>query len=169
MRRLLFVIAVLSVIFSLTVKADYIIMKNGRKYYSAKPLVYKAKGILLTLPNGKVLFIRNCYNDELAFPGGFIGKDEEEGIAARRELKEETGLDLSLNQLEFAGRTTFFHECKNEVTTLFTVTVDLMPSIEVNNREVVWAAFLSPTEALEQTLCPHTRHYLTNIASSVKK
>ncbi len=49
-----------------------------------------------------------------AFPGGFMNIDETAGSAAVRELQEETGLRLSLNQLTQIGAFTGVHRDPRE-------------------------------------------------------
>lgn len=41
------------------------------------------------------------FEDSWALPGGFIGTDEPVKQACQRELQEETGMSLDLNQLKF--------------------------------------------------------------------
>jgi ADP-ribose pyrophosphatase YjhB (NUDIX family) len=111
---------------------------------------------------GKVLLIRNSYRKALSFPGGFVAKGETEKSAAVRELREEVGIEISSSLLELQNRKTFYYECKDDTASVYTITLTEMPDITIDNREVVWAGFLSTAEALQHNLCPHIRAYLEN-------
>ena len=118
--------------------------------------------------DSKVLLIRNSYRKAFSFPGGFVAKGEDERETAARELLEETGLAIPPDHLEFVLRKSFFYECKNDSSALYTVSLKQSPLIKINHREVVWADFMTPSEALKLELCPHARAYLEKL-QQVKK
>jgi 8-oxo-dGTP diphosphatase len=69
----------------------------------------------LVIRNGKVLLVRRSVEPFKGYwdiPGGFCEADEHPAAAARREVREETGLDVELTGLlglwldEYAGSTT---------------------------------------------------------------
>lgn len=69
-------------------------------------MIKRGAGIIL-INNGKVLLVKAKtkslhLNDTASFPGGHIDEGETEKVAARRELREETGLIVG-KLLEFPG------------------------------------------------------------------
>jgi ADP-ribose pyrophosphatase YjhB (NUDIX family) len=71
-------------------------------HYHLNPVV--AAGVLVEDGEGRVLFVRRAKEPargRLAFPGGFVDFGETAEAAARREVGEETGLDV--DGLAFLG------------------------------------------------------------------
>lgn len=59
---------------------------------------------VVVLCKGKVLLVRNWYNSgQWQFPGGGIRDNETPEQAARRELGEEVGIDISVDRLKSLG------------------------------------------------------------------
>jgi ADP-ribose pyrophosphatase YjhB (NUDIX family) len=46
--------------------------------------------------DGRVLLVRQSYRDGWGAPGGLLHRGEEPGVGARREAKEEVGLDVEI-------------------------------------------------------------------------
>ena len=46
--------------------------------------------------DGAILLVRHSYRQRWGVPGGLLERGEEAGFAATREVKEETGLDVTL-------------------------------------------------------------------------
>jgi 8-oxo-dGTP pyrophosphatase MutT (NUDIX family) len=46
--------------------------------------------------DGRVLLVRHSYRDRWGFPGGLLKRGEDVGHGARREAREEVGLDIDL-------------------------------------------------------------------------
>lgn len=46
--------------------------------------------------DGSLLFIRHSYRSRWGVPGGLLNRREEPAVAARREVREEVGLDVEL-------------------------------------------------------------------------
>ena len=63
---------------------------------------------LVPVHEGKVLLLRRRHTDFWEFPGGGVDWGEDPVHAARRELKEETGLDA--HDVEFLGITSATYE-----------------------------------------------------------
>ncbi len=70
----------------------------------------KVAATVLVERNGKLLFIRRAIDPgrgRWCFPGGYVDFGEDPAVAARRECREETGLEvgeLALLDLAFDGR-----------------------------------------------------------------
>jgi len=71
-------------------------MKNDTKIkYESRPAVVD----IVVINDNKVLLIKRDsepYKNSWALPGGFINTDEDAVSAAKREVKEETGLDVEI-------------------------------------------------------------------------
>ncbi len=61
-----------------------------------------AVGVLVSDETGRLLYTKRAHQPALgrwAFPGGFVDRGEEVWAAARRELREETGLEVEIDAL----------------------------------------------------------------------
>lgn len=77
---------------------------NQKKYCYEYPRPVLSTDVIVCSSDGKVLLIkRNIepYKDCWALPGGHVGDDENSEMACKRELKEETGLEL--NEIYLVG------------------------------------------------------------------
>lgn len=61
-------------------------------WFIFRPETYGVKGLLIK--DGKVLLIKTSYNNVLALPGGGAKKGETAEEALKRELREETGIEV---------------------------------------------------------------------------
>ena len=109
----------------------------------------------------RLLVIRNSYRRLLSLPAGRLRRGEELRDAARRELREEVGIDVPASALRYAreivGRVAYTEDHVH----LFEIRVDEAPDLRVDGREVVWAEFLPPDEAFARGLAEYVRRYLT--------
>lgn len=60
-------------------------------------------GVLLFNEKNELLIVKPNYRDKWLLPGGVVEERESPKAAAIRELKEETGLDIDADKLEFAA------------------------------------------------------------------
>ena len=104
--------------------------------------------------------IRNSYRSSYALPAGGVRRGEEPAHAALRELKEEVGITATPEVLRFVGDIFTTFEFKRDRCSFFEIELDVRPKVTVDGREVVWAGFLTPAEALERGLVPPAREYL---------
>jgi ADP-ribose pyrophosphatase YjhB (NUDIX family) len=86
----------------------------------------------------RVLFVRHSYRSGSFLPGGNARRKEALRDAARRELKEEVGIDADVDALLPVFTTAWiavfeYYPCRP-------------PKIEIDNREIVEAAFARPDE-----------------------
>ena len=113
--------------------------------------------------NRRILLVKNSYVRYFSLPGGYV-KSGESGIqAAIRELREEVGLSVAADDLKPAIDELHEWEGKRERIEIFQLDLGHEPRIEVDNREVVSAAFHEPTEALGLELFPPLRKHIEQI------
>lgn len=66
----------------------------------ATPSFHVGALCVVTRADGQILFVRQTYRrDGWGFPGGLLRRREEPADAARRELREELGIDVDLDGL----------------------------------------------------------------------
>lgn len=81
-----------------------------------RPLVLGVR--VVALRDDKVLLVRHTYHPGWLLPGGMVKRGEMLAAAARREMREETGLELGEIQLQ--GVYTNFHDFKSDHVAVFT-------------------------------------------------
>ncbi len=64
---------------------------------------YAASAALFTSPDGRVLLVRPNYRDHWLLPGGMLEEGEAPHAGCRREVTEETGLDIEPGSLLVVG------------------------------------------------------------------
>lgn len=109
---------------------------------------------------GALLLVKNSYRRQYTLPGGYIRDGETPVQAASRELGEETGVHVPPEQIRQAFTAVREFEFRHDKVTISEVVVDERPEIKVDQREVVWAGFLTPAQILERPVVPHLRDYL---------
>ena len=109
---------------------------------------------------GRVLLIRTSYRNCYSLPGGFVRRGETSEQAARRELIEELGIDLSGHRLRHAWNGTLPFESRQDTVDIWEVTLEDTPQVRITGREIVWAGWMNPSEALGRRLLPHLALYL---------
>ena len=110
--------------------------------------------------NRNLLLIKPSYKNEYTVPGGYIKRGENKTAAAVRELKEEITLHVESEQLKYITHYTSDIEFKKDTTYFFEIELDKPPAIKVDNREVVWADFISTEKALCMNISPYVRSYI---------
>jgi 8-oxo-dGTP pyrophosphatase MutT (NUDIX family) len=102
-------------------------------------------GITLAVWVGdRVLLVRHSYKPGLQLPGGSVRSGEDHCLAAARELQEEVGLAVAVNDLHLVGR------FQNTYGTnyLYEIELTVEPMLTVDRREIVSARFAPPEVAL---------------------
>ena len=110
---------------------------------------------------GRVLLVKNSYRAQLTFPGGYIRPREDRRTAAARELREEVGINVQPKRLVHSYHGTHVFEHRQDTLDIYELEVDSEPNVQVDNREVVRAEFLTPNEALGLLIVPHLDEYLS--------
>lgn len=115
---------------------------------------------------GRVLILRQSYRPGATFPGGGLQDGEDPEEAARRELREEVGLDIPTGRLRLAREIRLPFEACDDRVRVYELVLDAEPALRLDNREVVAAGFLAAAEALgDQAMPPHIRAYLEGQAA----
>lgn len=121
----------------------------------------KRRGVFVGVwHHGELLVIRNSYRSWYALPAGGVRRGETPAHAALRELREEVGITATPEVLRFVGEISTTFEFKRDRCSFFEIELNARPDVSVDGREVVWAGFLAPAEALAQRLAPPVREYL---------
>lgn len=123
----------------------------------------KSKGAYIALwYKEHILLIKNSYKSVYTIPCGGIEKDETSINAAIRELKEETGINLSLESFKMAWQTVSYCEYKKDTIYLYEVNLKKIPKIKADGREVIWLGFKTIEEAFKMPLFFPIKDYLRN-------
>jgi len=119
------------------------------------------RGALIALWNGgEILLVKNSYRHEFTLPGGYVKSGESVAEAAARELAEECEIRVDPRAIAIAYVGVHRYENRVDDVTIAEVTVADRPRFAVDHREVVWAGFVSPEDALGRPIVPHLRDYL---------
>ncbi len=111
--------------------------------------------------SGRVLAVQQSYRSNLSWPGGGIRRGEEPREAARRELREELGLDVRPDDLALAREMAVEWDYRREHVRVFELRLRAEPVLRIDNREIVAARFVDPQALLaEPVLPPFIRAYL---------
>lgn len=73
--------------------------RDSAAFYASLPTKRMASGVLLTDWDGRVLLVQPSYKPTWEIPGGVVELGESPRAAARREFREELGLDLTIGSL----------------------------------------------------------------------
>jgi 8-oxo-dGTP pyrophosphatase MutT (NUDIX family) len=109
---------------------------------------------------GRILMLRTSYRDCLSLPGGFVRSGEPSEQAARRELHEELGISLPPQELRHAWHGAIRFESRQDTIDIWEATLTSAPIPHVAGREIVWADWMTPTEAARHPMLPHINAYL---------
>jgi 8-oxo-dGTP pyrophosphatase MutT (NUDIX family) len=109
---------------------------------------------------GRVLLVRNSYRRPLSMPAGNLRRGESPIAAAARELREEVGIAAAPDRLRWVREVVHHTDWKEDHSHVFELELDAAPRVAIDGREVVWAGFVTPDEALAHELSLPVRVYL---------
>jgi 8-oxo-dGTP pyrophosphatase MutT (NUDIX family) len=110
--------------------------------------------------DGQILGVRQSYTREITWPGGGIDPQEDARAAAQRELREELGLTVALEDLHQAGEMTHEWEYRQDHVRIFEVRLTAAPVLTPDGREIIHAAFMPPHAMLAAPTPPFVTAYL---------
>ena len=119
------------------------------------------RGALVALwHDGEILLLRHSYRPGWSLPGGGIARGESAREAAARELREEVGIVVEADALHEAQALELPWEHRRDHTTIFDLTLAQRPTLRLDNREIVAAAFHTPETIDLAAVAPHLARYL---------
>ncbi len=121
----------------------------------------KINGALVALwHEERILMVKNSYRRYYSLPGGYVAAGEAPEHAGARELREEVGISIPIESLHPAYEGTYLFEARKDSLIIFEAALEAPPRMRIDNREVVWAAFVTVDYALGLPTSPHLSAYL---------
>ncbi|SNB66532.1 ADP-ribose pyrophosphatase YjhB, NUDIX family [Arboricoccus pini] len=111
-----------------------------------------------------LLVVRLSYRRGLSLPGGGMKRGETPKQAAMRELEEEIGLSLDPACLTPLPSALLIEDHRRITTHFFVHHLDDPPLLRVDNREIVWARFMTLAELGQWPMMPVLHHCVTDLA-----
>lgn len=108
----------------------------------------------------QILLILNSYKSVCTLPCGKIERGESAREAAARELREEVGILVELDDLCPSFGTVNHSEFKEDAVQVFDLRLLEPPVIRLDGREVIWAGFRTAEQALMLPLHRPVADYL---------
>ncbi len=128
------------------------------RFYFTRPTI---SGVYVAVwHEGRLLVIRNSYKASYTIPCGRIKRGENTAHAAVRELNEEVGIQLDPEQLSFVGTYTGQFRYASDIGSFFEVVMSRMPPVTPDNREVIWAQFMTLDQIRKLPLNPTVKAWL---------
>jgi ADP-ribose pyrophosphatase YjhB (NUDIX family) len=129
-------------------------------WFFTRPTVY---GVYIAVwYREKLLIVKNSYKKSFTIPCGRIRRGEDLAVAAVRELSEEVGIKIRKSQLTFAGEYTAEHKYATDIGNFFEIEMAKLPTVQADDREVVWAQFKPLDQISKLNLNPTVKAWLDN-------
>jgi nucleoside triphosphatase len=129
-------------------------------------------GALIVNPKGDMLIVRsNKWNDKFTVPGGHIELGERAEDAIKREVKEETGLDVEPVKLLLVQQAIYPENYYKHEHFIFMDYLCQAQSSEVklDGRELQEYVWVRPEKALELDLEKYTRNFVNKYLETLKE
>ena len=107
-----------------------------------------------------LLLIRNSYRAGETLPCGRIERGETARAAARRELREEVGIDVAEEALAAVTDFEIVIDYKHDHASVFELHPSERPAVRIDAREVIWGEFVHAADLANRPLVPHLMRYL---------
>lgn len=134
---------------------DYI--KQLRKLVGQMPIVTCSAGVLIVNSQNQLLLLHRTDNDTWGLPGGVLEPGESLEETARREVKEETGLEIGKLKLfnVYSGKELYARYSEGEIYTVAIIylTTDFKGEMKADGIETKEVKFYS-TENLPENIHP---------------
>jgi nucleoside triphosphatase len=121
-------------------------------------------GALIVNSKGEVLIVRSSkWNDKYTVPGGHIELGERAEDAIRREVKEETCLDVEVERLLLVQQAIyprFYHKHEHFVFMDYLCKAK-DTDVKLDGRELQHYVWVNPREALKLDMEEYTRNFVT--------
>ncbi len=126
-------------------------------------------GALVVEPTGKILLVRSFkWRNKYSVPGGHIEIGERAEDAVRREVKEETGLDVDVGELLIIQQAIYPEDFyrKDHYVFMDYVCTTKQTDVRLDNRELQEWLWVNPKQAHNLDLEPYTRRFIEKYLES---
>ena len=93
----------------------------------------------------RVLAVRHSYKPGFRLPGGGVAPAEDHRSTAVRELAEEVGVTIDPDKLRYIMTVS----CRHGMVHVYEALLTAAPTLKIDNREIIEAAFVSPNALIE--------------------
>jgi nucleoside triphosphatase len=125
-------------------------------------------GALIIKPNGEILLAKSSkWNNRFTVPGGHIELGERAEVAIKREVKEETGLEVDSVELLFVQQAIYPKDYQKHQHFVFLDYVCRAKDTQVklDGRELQEFVWVKPEHALELDIEEYTRNFILKFIS----
>jgi len=129
-------------------------------------------GALVVNKDGDILIVRSSkWHDKFTVPGGHIELGERAEDAIKREVKEETNLDVVPIKLLLVQQAIYpYHYHKHEHFVFMDYVCQAQSSeVKLDGRELQHYVWVKPEEALKLDLEEYTRNFVVKYLGETKK
>ncbi len=109
----------------------------------------------------KILLVRTSCRTALSLPGGFVKSDELSDKTVRRQTLKGLEIDLSAGGLWLTWHGTLQFESRRDTMDIWEMHIESPPRLWFDGRKIVWAGWMTPSEAMKERLLPPVALYIT--------